>query len=91
MARQVIPRPEFRSLGEADIRDALADTNPANPIAREIARMVTGYTENFAEHVRSIGRLPDAILRAKPRTAIEAVAMRLATEAIRAAAKERFE
>ena len=75
---------EFKQLHEADIYKALADPDGANPIAQEIARLMEGYTANFAEHCRRIGGMPRDILRAKPQTAIEAVAMKLTADAIRA-------
>jgi len=56
---------------------------PANPIAVEVARLIDGYTSNFRAHVRRRGRIPPDILRVKPRWPIEAVAMRLTTQAIR--------
>ena len=62
---------------------ALADTNPANPIAVEVARLIEGYTENFRAVVERLGHIPDTILRVKPQSAIEAVAMRLPTATIR--------
>jgi hypothetical protein len=61
---------------------ALDDPDPGNPIAVEVARLIEGYTENFRAHVERLGYIPDSFLRAKPQTAIEAVAMRLTTEAI---------
>jgi len=76
------PREEFRTLDQAAIEAALADPSPHNPIALEVARLIEGYTANFAEHCRQIGRIPAAILRSKPRWPIEAVAMRLTTETI---------
>jgi hypothetical protein len=40
------------------------------------------YSENFRAHVERLGYIPDSFLRVKPQTAIEAVAMRLTSEAI---------
>jgi hypothetical protein len=77
------PKTEFRDLCEAEIEKALADSDPANPIAAEVARLIQGYTTNFREHVERLGRIPESILRIKPRCPIEAVAMRLTTEAIK--------
>jgi hypothetical protein len=64
---------------------ALGGTDPGNPIAVEVARLIEGYTENFRAHVERLGYFPESILRVKPQTAIEAVAMRLTTEAIQQA------
>jgi hypothetical protein len=61
---------------------ALDDPDPGNPIAVEVARLIEGYTETFLAHVDRLGYIPDSFLRVKPQTAIEAVAMRLTTEAI---------
>jgi len=78
----VIPAPQFTGLTEAEVMAALSNPNPGNPIAVEVARLIEGYTENFRAHVERLGHIPEAILHAKPGTAIEAVAMRLTTEAI---------
>jgi hypothetical protein len=58
---------------------------PGNPVAVEVARLIEGYTENFRAHVERLGYIPQSFLRLKPQTAIEAVAMRLTTEAIQQA------
>jgi len=83
MTEIVEPRPEFRSVTKDALLAALDDPDPANPIAAGIARLVTAYTINFREHVKRIGCVSADILRVKPRLPIEAVAMRLTTEAIR--------
>lgn len=77
------PHAEFRSLTEAEIKEALADPDPDNPIAVEIARLVQGYTANFQALVQRLGRIPTDIMHVKPGSPIEAVAMRLTTQAIR--------
>lgn len=77
------PKPEFRSVTKEAVLAALDDPDPANPIAVEIARLVTAYTRNFRDHVERIGYIPAHLLRVKPRWPIEAVATSLATEAIR--------
>lgn len=84
MPTVIQPKPEFEALTEAEIDKALADPDPANPIAIELARLITGYSENLRAHVERLGYFPRSILHMKPRTAIEATAMRLTTEAIRA-------
>jgi len=77
------PGPQFLSVTEDAVLAALDDPDPANPIAVEIARLVTAYTSNFRDHVDRIGYIPADVLRVKPRWPIEAVAMRLTTQAIR--------
>jgi hypothetical protein len=52
-------------------------------MAVEIARLVKGYVANFERYVERLGRVAADILRLKPRWPIEAVAMQLATSAIR--------
>ena len=79
----IVAREEFTDLTEDEVLLALQDTDPANPIAQEVARLIDGYIENFQEHAARLGRIPDAILRARPGCAVEAVAMRLTTETIR--------
>jgi hypothetical protein len=76
------PKPEFREFTETEIEQALTDPDPANPIAVEVARLIDGYVANFRAHVERLGRIPETILRATPRSPIEAVAMRLTTEMI---------
>lgn len=82
MTRIVSPAPQFTTLTETEILAALSDLDPGNPIAVEVARLILGYGENFRAHVEQLGRIPESILHVKPQTAIEAVAMRLTTEAI---------
>jgi hypothetical protein len=78
----VSPAPQFTSLTEAEVMAALNDPDPGNPIAVELARLIEGYTDNFRAHVERLGYFPSDILHVTPQTAIEAVAMRLTTEAI---------
>jgi hypothetical protein len=80
MTRIISPGPQFTDLTEAEV--ALSDRDPGNPIACEVARLIEGYTENFSAHVERLAYMPDSILHVMPQTAIEAVAMRLTTEAI---------
>jgi hypothetical protein len=81
MTEIVAPKPEFLSLTEAAVLAALGD--PAKPIAVETRRLVTAYTKNFRDHVERLGYIPADTLRIKPRWPIEAVAMRMTTQAIR--------
>jgi hypothetical protein len=81
----VVPHEEFRACTEAEIEQALADPDPANPIAIELVRLMNGYTENFKAHVKKLGRIPPDIMHITPRWPIEAAAMRLTKEAISAA------
>jgi hypothetical protein len=82
MTQLVQPQPEFVGLTEAEIMTALQDHDPSNPVACEVARLIAGYTENFRAHVERLGRIPEEILHVRPGSPIEAVAMRLTTEAI---------
>jgi hypothetical protein len=84
MTKPVAPAPEFRQLSESEVHAALNDTDERNPVACEVARLIKGYMENFSAHVERIGRIPESILHVTPKTAIEAVAMRLTTETIQA-------
>ena len=64
---------------------ALDDPHPANPIAINIARFIEASSRIFRAHVERLGYIPDSFLPEKPQTVIEAVAMRLTTEAIQEA------
>lgn len=88
MSGIVYPKPEFEEIGEAEVLRALQDCDPDNKIAREVARLIAGYTANFARHVEQLGRVPEDVLRAKPRTAIEAIAMQLTIDTIRQSLSE---
>ena len=59
-------------------------------IALEVGRLTEGYTANFQEQVRRLGRLHSSFLHIKPRWPIEAVAMRLMTDTIRDAVREKI-
>jgi hypothetical protein len=88
MTETVEPRPEFRTLTEPQVMAALGDADSENRIACEVARLISGYTANFQEHVGRLGRIPSHFLRIKPRWPIEAVAMRLTIDALRDAVSE---
>jgi hypothetical protein len=79
----IASKAEFRELDERAVIEALKDTNPANPIAVEVARLISGYMENFEKHVKQLGYMPTEVLRKKPAWPIEAVAMRLTAETIK--------
>ena len=83
MIGSVVPGQEFVGLTHDEVQGALDDTNPDNPIALEIARLIEGYMENFAAHVERVGEVPAQILRAKGGSAIEEVAMQLVSDTIR--------
>ena len=74
--------PAFRHLAETEVMAAL-ESYEGNPIARETARLVEGYTRNFEAYIAQLGQVPIGVLPVKPRCAIEAVAMRLTTERVR--------
>ena len=75
-------KPELQAVSEAAVMEALADTNPQNPVAMEVARMVASYAVNFQRHVERSGSFPSDILRVKGEYPIEEVAMRLTSESI---------
>ena len=83
MTHIVEPKPAFRGLTEAQVLQELDDPDPENPIALEVARLIEGYTANFKAHVERLGSIPTAIIHLKGRWPIEAVAIRLTTEALR--------
>jgi hypothetical protein len=83
MTEPVEPKADFHALTEEAIVAALQDPDASNPIAIEVARLISAYTRNFEQHVQRLGRIPSDILHIKPRWPIEAVAMRLTTEVIR--------
>lgn len=58
MTETVEPKLEFRSLSEDAVLAALRDTDPTNPIAVEVARLINGYTGNFQAHVERLGHVP---------------------------------
>lgn len=76
------PSPVFLQLTAAEVQAALADPDPANPIACEVARLIEGYTANFKAHCDRIGRIPDSIMRANPGSAIESMAMDLTSQVL---------
>ena len=91
MPQIVEPKLEFRKLSEEAVTAALGDSDPDNPIATEVARLLNGYAANFHAHVERLGHMPEHILRHKPRWPIEAVAMRLMAETIRRSLAEHAE
>lgn len=76
-------KPEFTKLTESEVMEALADPDPSNPVACEVARLIEAYTENFKAYVEKLGYFPAAILTHAGTCPIEAIAKRLTTEAIR--------
>ena len=79
-ATLVITAPQFTGLTEAEVMAALNGNDLGNSIALEVARLVVGYRDKIRAPVERLSSIPENIL--KPPTAIEAVALRLATEAI---------
>jgi hypothetical protein len=79
----VATKPQFHALSEEVVLAALADPDPENPIAVEVARLIGSYTRNFQRHVERLGSIPSNILRARGACPIEEVAMRLTAETIR--------
>jgi hypothetical protein len=82
MTRVISPAPPFTGLTEAEVMAALDDPHPGNPVAVEIARLNRRLHGEFPRPRHRLGYIPDSFLRAKPQTAIEAVAKRLTTETI---------
>ena len=84
MTEAVQPKPEFQSLSAEAVVAALNNPDPAHPVAVEVARLMRAYyTENFRRNDDGLGFMPADFLRIEPRWPIEAVALRLTTEAIR--------
>ena len=79
----VEPLPHFRTLSEAAVIEALSSPDAAHPVAVEVARLIAGYSANVKALVKRLGYLPADLLHVKPRWPIEAVAMRLTSDAIR--------
>ncbi len=50
--------PQFQSLSEETVLQALAETDPNNPIGLEVARLINGYTENLKSHIEQLGYFP---------------------------------
>lgn len=77
------PYPPFRDLTEAEVLAALADDDPANPVAVEVFRLVARYAKMLRQSIEHLDHVPPEILQIKPDTPIEAVAMRIVTDQIR--------
>ncbi len=87
MTTIVEPKPEFRMLSDQEVRTALDDPDPNNPIACEVARLVHGYAKNFEAFVHRTGRVPTDVMHVSPRWPIEAIAMQLMAETVRSSLK----
>lgn len=83
--KEASARPEFTNLTESEVMTALADPDPNNPIACEVARLVEAYTENFRAYVKRLGYFPATILTHSASCPVEAVAKQLTTQTIREA------
>ena len=83
--KEASTRPEFAKLTESEVMTALADTDPNNPIAYEVARLVEAYTENFRAYIERLGHFPATILTHSATCPIEAVAKQLTTQTIQEA------
>ena len=68
-------KPEFQNLPEPDVLAALDNKDSQNPIAIEVGRLVAAYTIGL----RGRTAVPPHPPEVPPRSAIEAVALRLAT------------
>ena len=58
MTETVAPKPEFLSMTEAAVLAALEDPDPANPIAVEIASLLTPYEKNSETMWSGSGTFP---------------------------------
>lgn len=84
MPELVEPKPEFRGLSEPQVREALEDADKANPVAREVERLFSGYMANIREHRDRTGDFPyDVLAGAGSLTPIEVAASRLVAQALR--------
>ena len=70
----VEPKPEFLTLTEAEIVQAIAA--PGDPIYHDVARLSLGYCENLGALAEELGFFPAGLPHGTPETAIETVALR---------------
>lgn len=61
----------------AELIAAIADANPANPLAAAIGAVITSYGVELDNHAKRAGSLPVPILLSAPHTEIEAFALEL--------------
>ena len=80
--QEVKAKEKFRNATDEQVREALNDPNPHNALAREVARLIEGYTANFYEYCEQIGGIPEKIVRINPETAVERVALELFEQVI---------
>jgi hypothetical protein len=60
-----------------DIEAALADPNPNNQLAKQVAAAIAAYAEHFQEAVRRQGGFDQPIRLPEPRNAVESKAFEL--------------
>ncbi len=61
---------------------ALADTDPANPIAVAIADGIAGFTDRLAEQARRNGKLPTELLLIKPDTIFDEMVIKMTLQVV---------
>lgn len=83
MTQIVEPKPIYRTLTEEEVRKALEDPNPSNPIAAEVTVLVSAYEKSFNEYVQLMDYVPPYVIRDKTRWPIGKVAMWIAMQNIR--------
>lgn len=69
----------------AELLAALEDSDPKNPLARAIADAISDYSTALEKQTSKTGRFSGTIVFRTPATEIEAFALELFTEEIRAA------
>ena len=61
---------------------ALADTDPANPRAIEIAEAIAGFTGRLTDQAQRTGEMPKELLLHKPETAFDETVIRLTLQTL---------
>lgn len=72
---------EFQGLSEREVRQALSDENPGNPIGREVVRIAGAHADRLRAFIRRNGFVPAEPL-CWPDCAIETVALNMLARAI---------
>ncbi len=73
-------KPQFWGLSEEDVRLALHNENPDNPVGIELTRIAEAYADLLRGYVRTHRRMPDRPLYV-PQSPIEMVALAMLAEA----------
>ena len=75
------PRKRFRSLSEQEVRTALADKSPKNPIKREVTRLADCYRDFFEDEDGKSAHITERALNVMFDSPIEVVAVEIAATA----------